>query len=105
MSAHSDGGKGSDRRPGEGYQDGWDRIFGRAPRTGPPCYQDRDQGRNFPALDRSAHAAHAVHEVARADQVQVVQTPPKKGVCTCTCTRSVGVGGERVQNFVERGNA
>ena len=27
MSA-SDGGKGSDRRPGHGYQDGWDRIFG-----------------------------------------------------------------------------
>jgi hypothetical protein len=24
----SDGGKGSDRRPGQGYQDGWDRIFG-----------------------------------------------------------------------------
>ena len=24
----SDGGKGSDRRPGKGYQDGWDRIFG-----------------------------------------------------------------------------
>ena len=25
---HSDGGKGSARRPGDGYQDGWDRIFG-----------------------------------------------------------------------------
>jgi RecJ-like exonuclease len=25
---HSDGGKGSARRPGEGYQDNWDRIFG-----------------------------------------------------------------------------
>ena len=25
----SDGGKGSDRRPGEGYSDGWDRIFGK----------------------------------------------------------------------------
>lgn len=24
----SDGGKGSDRRPGKGYGDGWDRIFG-----------------------------------------------------------------------------
>ena len=24
----SDGGKGSGRRPGAGYQDGWDRIFG-----------------------------------------------------------------------------
>lgn len=24
----SDGGKGSDRRPGEGFGDGWDRIFG-----------------------------------------------------------------------------
>lgn len=27
----NDGGKGSDRRPGEGYQDGWDRIFGNKP--------------------------------------------------------------------------
>ena len=26
---HGDGGKGSERRPGDGYQDGWDRIFGR----------------------------------------------------------------------------
>ena len=25
---HSDGGKGSDRRPGEGFADGWERIFG-----------------------------------------------------------------------------
>ena len=28
MSTHGDGGKGSQRRPGEGYQDGHDRIFG-----------------------------------------------------------------------------
>lgn len=26
--ATSDGGKGSDRRPGEGYASGWDRIYG-----------------------------------------------------------------------------
>lgn len=26
--ATSDGGKGSDRRPGQGYGDGWERIFG-----------------------------------------------------------------------------
>lgn len=25
---HGDGGKGSGRRPGQGFQDGWDRIFG-----------------------------------------------------------------------------
>jgi hypothetical protein len=49
-------------------------------------------------FEPSAHAAHAVHELAHADRVQEVQTPPKKGVCTCTCTRSVGVGGERVQS-------
>ena len=30
--ASSDGGKGSDRRPGNGYQDNWDKIFGRQPR-------------------------------------------------------------------------
>lgn len=28
MSTPSDGGKGSDRRPGKGYQDNWDKIFG-----------------------------------------------------------------------------
>ena len=32
----SDGGKGSDRRPGKGYQDGWDRIFGTAPKPEKP---------------------------------------------------------------------
>lgn len=26
--AASDGGKGSDRRPGNGYQEAWERIFG-----------------------------------------------------------------------------
>lgn len=26
---HGDGGKGSQRRPGEGYQQAWERIFGR----------------------------------------------------------------------------
>ena len=66
----SDGGKGSGRRPGEGFQDGWERIFG-----------------------GSAPAAPALHPLASADRVQMGQTPPPKGVCTCTCTRSVGVGG------------
>lgn len=31
----SDGGKGSDRRPGKGYQEGWDRIFNK-PAPKPP---------------------------------------------------------------------
>lgn len=26
---HGDGGKGSQRRPGEGYQEAWERIFGK----------------------------------------------------------------------------
>lgn len=29
----NDGGKGSDRRPGEGYQLGWDRVFSRGVKT------------------------------------------------------------------------
>lgn len=28
---HGDGGKGSGRRPGEGYQEAWERIFGKKP--------------------------------------------------------------------------
>ena len=35
MSTHGDGGKGSDRRPGQGYGEGWDRIFGRKPQPAP----------------------------------------------------------------------
>ena len=35
--ASSDGGKGSDRRPGNGYQDNWDKIFGGKPKTCPYC--------------------------------------------------------------------
>ena len=35
MSTHGDGGKGSQRRPGEGYQDAWERIFGGKPQPAP----------------------------------------------------------------------
>lgn len=45
----SDGGKGSGRRPGSGYQDGYDRIFGRGKKTCPPCHGNCYQGRNCPA--------------------------------------------------------
>lgn len=76
----SDGGKGSGRRPGSGFQDGWERIFG-----GP------------------APAAPALHPLASADQVQMVQTPPQKGCCTCTCTRSVGVGGASASSYPQEG--
>lgn len=33
----SDGGKGSGRRPGEGYQDAWERIFGKKPQPQQPA--------------------------------------------------------------------
>jgi len=31
----SDGGKGSGRRPGSGYQEAWERIFGSKPKPAP----------------------------------------------------------------------
>jgi hypothetical protein len=52
----SDGGKGSGRRPGKGYQDSWDRIFGN--KTCPPCHGNCNQGRACPA--RTARSQHAV---------------------------------------------
>lgn len=33
----SDGGKGSDRRPGQGYEEGWERIFGKKPSSPAPA--------------------------------------------------------------------
>ena len=36
MSTHGDGGKGSQRRPGEGYQEAWERIFGKKPQPAQP---------------------------------------------------------------------
>lgn len=48
----SDGGKGSDRRPGKGYQDNWERIFGDKPKpVCPPCNNNCSQGRKCPARE------------------------------------------------------
>ena len=67
----SDGGKGSGRRPGRGFQDGWERIFG-----GP------------------APAAPALHPLAGATVVQDGAHTPPQGVCTCTCySLCIGCGG------------
>ncbi len=50
---HGDGGKGSQRRPGEGYQDAWERIFGKKPKppappakpSAPHCTAGKVQGK------------------------------------------------------------
>lgn len=34
-------GKGSGRRPGEGYEDAWERIFGRKPKEQPEAPDDK----------------------------------------------------------------
>lgn len=43
---HGDGGKGSGRRPGEGYQDAWERIFGKKPPPAPAPKQPAPQEGN-----------------------------------------------------------
>jgi len=53
----SDGGKGSGRRPGQGYQDAWERIFG-----------DKKEG--------NASSASGVLPVAGAEQEHQEQSVP-----------------------------
>ena len=69
----SDGGKGSGRRPGSGYQDSWERIFGRG-KTCPPCHGNCNQGRACPA--RSASTASGVLSLVSADLVQQKHSVP-----------------------------
>lgn len=39
----ANGGKGSDRRPGDGYESGWDRIFGKKRDTSEELVQKSDK--------------------------------------------------------------
>jgi len=70
----SDGGKGSGRRPGQGYQDSWDRIFGK--KSCPPCHGNCNQGRNCPARLGPASTASGVLPVAGAEQEHQEQSVP-----------------------------
>lgn len=74
--ATSDGGKGSDRRPGEGYADGWERIFGK--RSAP-------------------HAPHLLPTCSPcAVQCEAYATHPPQGCGAMHCkvnTKGVGNGG------------
>jgi hypothetical protein len=104
----SDGGKGSGRRPGSGYQSGWDRIFAPAPAGQSPAaiVADNNAASACPRWGAGqciAPAAPALHPLASATVVQMVKTPLQKGVCTCTCTRSVGVGGASASSYPQDG--
>lgn len=67
MTNASDGGKGSGRRPGTGYQDGWARIFG--PKE-PDCTQCTQCA---PASECRASAVGA----------SVCERPPQGGSTQC----------------------
>lgn len=45
--SHGDGGKGSERRPGSGFEEGWDRIFGRKPEPKPQQPQKPNPNSDF----------------------------------------------------------
>lgn len=64
----SDGGKGSGRRPGTGFQDGWDRIFGQAKEEG---------------CSRCSRCAPSSESRASAVGASVCESPPNGGSTQC----------------------
>ena len=116
----SAGGKGSGRRPGEGFQDGWERVFGRsapaAPALAPALsragavqhpdtervqIQERVQSKSMSVRQQEAECATALACtcIAGAERVHagaaLAHIPPIRGVCDSTHSPCIGCGGSR----------
>lgn len=91
---HGDGGKGSGRRPGQGYQDGWDRIFSKPKEKSLAELVAEDVVRG---ADEALH--RAVYDSALGRCTQCTYCAPasecRLGAGECTASHSpLGVGAD-----------
>lgn len=75
----SDGGKGSGRRPGSGFDEGWERIFGGSVQRKPA-----------PVLESAPHAPHLLSTCSEGpERSGAVATHPPEGCGAPDATGSV----------------